>query len=133
MGTSLWSSGALLRKVCRREEAKDLVRLILERNSEYDGRRLSVVVEFAAGKVTSTIDRMTALYRPDSLVVGTRGTKLGLMQTPGSALGVPGMGSVSRYCVSHSPVTVIVIRPERKVKKTVEKRRADPKRRAQFE
>ncbi|KAG9005902.1 hypothetical protein FRB90_010144, partial [Tulasnella sp. 427] len=104
-----------------REEAKDLMRLILERNSEYEGRRLSVVVEFVAGKVTSTIDRMTALYRPDSLVVGTRGSK-GLMQTLGSA-----------YCVSHSPVPVIVVRPEKKVKKTVEKRRADPKRRAQFE
>ncbi|KAG8906764.1 hypothetical protein FRC00_012359, partial [Tulasnella sp. 408] len=77
-----------------REEAKDLMRLILERNSEYEGRRLSVVVEFVAGKVTSTIDRMTALYRPDSLVVGTRGSK-GLMQTLGSALGAPGMGSVS--------------------------------------
>jgi len=115
-----------------REDAKDLMRLILERNSEYEGRRLSVVVEFVAGKVTDTIDRMTALYRPDSLVVGTRGQR-SLMQTWGAALGAPGMGSVSRYCVSHSPVPVIVVRPERKVRKTVEKRRADPKRRAQFE
>jgi len=115
-----------------REDAKDLMKLILDRNSEYDSRRLSVIVEFVGGKVTDTIDRMTALYRPDSLVVGTRGQR-SLMQTWGAALGAPGVGSVSRYCVSHSPVPVIVVRPERKVKKTVEKRRADPKRRAQFE
>ncbi|KAG8850831.1 hypothetical protein FRB96_009568 [Tulasnella sp. 330] len=115
-----------------RDEANDLMKLILERNSEYEGRRLSVIVEFVAGKVTDTIDRMTALYRPDSLVVGTRGER-SLMQTWGAALGAPGVGSVSRYCVSHSPVPVIVVRPERKVRKTVEKRRADPKRRAQFE
>lgn len=40
----------------------------------------------------------------------------------------PGMGSVSRFCVSHSPVPVIVVRPERKVKKHLEKRQNDPKR-----
>jgi hypothetical protein len=80
------------------------------------------------------------------------------------ALGAPGMGSVSRFAVSHSPVPVIVVRyvtlpdsqmiayltpllicpllsvphdprrmslpcrPERKVKKTLQKRQADPKR-----
>ncbi|KAG8900049.1 hypothetical protein FRB99_006281 [Tulasnella sp. 403] len=115
-----------------RDEARELMKLILDRNSEYDGRRLSVIVEFVAGRVTEIIDRMTALYRPDSLVVGSRGSR-SLMQTWGAALGAPGMGSVSRYCVSHSPVPVIVVRPERKVKKTVEKRRANPKRRAQFE
>jgi len=115
-----------------RDQAKDLMQLILDRNSEYESRRLSVIVEFVSGKVTETIDRMTALYRPDSLVVGTRGER-SLMQTWGAALGGPGVGSVSRYCVSHSPVPVVVVRPERKVRKTVEKRRADPKRRAQFE
>ncbi|KAG8932470.1 hypothetical protein FRC03_006060 [Tulasnella sp. 419] len=115
-----------------REDAKDLMKRILDKNTEYPGRGLSVIVEFVAGKVTETIDRMTALYRPDSLIVGTRGQR-SLMQTWGAALGAPGMGSVSRYCVSHSPVPVIVVRPERKVKKSVEKRKADPKRRAVFE
>jgi len=44
-----------------------------------------------------------------------------------------GIGSVSKYCLSHSPVPVIVVRPERKVKKVLEKRRADPKRGRHFE
>ena len=33
-----------------------------------------------------------------------------------------------RYCLSRSPVPVIVVRPGRKLRKAVEKRRADPKR-----
>jgi len=111
-----------------REEAKELLKHILDRNSEFEGRNLSVVVEFVAGPITNTIERMIALYRPDSLVVGFRG-KTGALRAFGAALGAPGMGSVSRYCVSHSPVPVIVVRPERNVRKTVEKRAADPKRR----
>lgn len=43
------------------------------------------------------------------------------------------MGSVSKYCLSHSPVPVIVVRPERKVRKGVEKRKADPKRGRHFD
>ena len=31
----------------------------------------------------------------------------------------------ARYCLSHSPVPVIVVRPERKAKKEAEKRKAD--------
>lgn len=38
-----------------------------------------------------------------------------------------------RYCLSHSPVPVIVVRPGRKLRKAVEKRRADPKRGTHFE
>lgn len=34
------------------------------------------------------------------------------------------MGSISRFAVSHSPVPVVVVRPERKVKKTQDKREA---------
>jgi hypothetical protein len=48
-------------------------------------------------------------------------------------MGMIGMGSISKYCLSHSPVPVIVVRPERKVKKNVEKRKADPKRGRHFE
>ncbi|KAG8723207.1 hypothetical protein FRC09_004241 [Ceratobasidium sp. 395] len=115
-----------------REEAKELMKLILSKNSEHEGRQLSVVVEFVAGKITSTIERLIALYRPDSLVVGTRG-QTGLVKTWSQAFLTPGMGSVSRYCVSHSPVPVIVVRPERKVRKSMEKRRTDGRRRHQFE
>ena len=94
--------------------------------------QLSIVVEFIAGKTTQTIDRLIALYRPDSIVVGTRGTR-GMMQAWGAAFGAPGMGSVSKYCLSHSPVPIIVVRPESKVRKTIEKRRADPKRGKHFD
>lgn len=58
--------------------------------------QLSVVVEFVAGKITATIERLIALYRPDSLVVGTRG-QTGLVKTWSAAFLAPGMGSVSRY------------------------------------
>lgn len=43
------------------------------------------------------------------------------------------MGSVSRYVLIHSPVPIIVVRPERKVKKAVQKRKADPKRGIHFD
>jgi hypothetical protein len=118
-----------------RDEAKELMKLILGKNSEHEGRQvrhsqrfhhsplirldtcesklnhhsflpivaysdisaqLSVVVEFVAGKITSTIERLIALYRPDSLIVGTRG-QTGLVKTWSAAFLAPGMGSVSRY------------------------------------
>lgn len=102
--------------------------------------------------MTETIERLIALYRPDSLIVGTKGQR-GVIQAWGAAFGAPGMGSVSkcvfryalrffwlsllndvhRYCLSHSPVPVIVVRPERKVRQSKEKRRADPKRGLHFE
>lgn len=93
--------------------------------------QLSIIVEFIAGKVTTTIDRLIALYRPDSVVVGTRGTRG--MKAWGAAFGAPGMGSVSKYCLSHSPVPIIVVRPESKVRKAMEKRKADPKRGKHFD
>lgn len=71
--------------------------------------------------------KMIALYRPDSLVVGTKGQRSKVSRW-GKAFGAPGMGSISRFAVSHSPVPVIVVRPERKVKKTQQKREAAGKR-----
>jgi hypothetical protein len=56
-----------------------------------------------------------------------------MIQSWGAAFGAPGMGSVSRYCLSHSPVPVIVVRPERKVRKAMEKRKANPKRGKHFD
>ncbi|KAJ8507148.1 hypothetical protein ONZ45_g10450 [Pleurotus djamor] len=56
------------------------------------------------------------------------------MTIPGmSSMGSIGVGSVSKYCLTHSPVPIIVVRPERKVRKAIEKRRADPKRGRHFE
>ncbi|KAK4685967.1 hypothetical protein P7C73_g4169, partial [Tremellales sp. Uapishka_1] len=129
-----------------REDAHTLLATVLDKNNEEENRRISVVVEFVAGRVTEMLLKMIALYRPDSLVVGTKGQRTRL-QSWGMALGgtflsqvhvnsapsltipaAPGMGSVSRFAVSHSPVPVIVVRPERKVKKTLAKRQNDPKR-----
>ena len=135
-----------------RDDARELMRRIQDKCVDLDHNRkvrppshsrlalpdrlffsqLSIVVEFIAGKTTQTIDRLIALYRPDSIVVGTRGTR-GMMQAWGAAFGAPGMGSVSKYCLSHSPVPIIVVRPESKVRKTIEKRRADPKRGKHFD
>jgi len=125
-----------------RDEARELMRSIQEKSVESDAtRKLSLILEFIPGKITDTIDRLIALYRPDSLVVGTRGRRFGagLVQGLGAGLvqglgvGSASIGSVSKYCLSHSPVPVIVVRPGRKLRKAVEKRRADPKRGKHFE
>ena len=74
------------------------MRVIQEKCVEYDAeRRLSIIVEYIAGKVTQTIDRLIALYRPESVVVGTRGQR-SVMQAWAGAFGAPGVGSVSK-CV----------------------------------
>jgi hypothetical protein len=61
------------------------------------------------------------LYEPAILVVGTRGKSLG---------GFQGLlpGSVSKYCLQHSPVPVIVVRPSSKRDKARNKRANDPDR-----
>ncbi|OAX36893.1 hypothetical protein K503DRAFT_720608 [Rhizopogon vinicolor AM-OR11-026] len=116
-----------------REEARELMRHIQEKCIEYDpDRKLSIIVELIAGKITTTLERLIALYRPDSVVVGSRGQR-SMMQAWGAAFGAPGVGSVSKYCLSHSPVPIIVVRPERKVRKVLAKRRADPKRGTHFD
>lgn len=55
--------------------------------------QLSIIIEFIAGKVTEAIDRLIALYRPDSLVVGSRGQRG--VKAWSAALG-GAVGSVSR-------------------------------------
>ncbi|KAJ3811386.1 hypothetical protein F5876DRAFT_39804 [Lentinula aff. lateritia] len=112
-----------------REDARALMAYIQAKSQEYDpDRKLSIILEYIAGKVTDALDRLIALYKPDSVVVGTRGRKAWQV-----GIGKGTMGSISRYCLTHSPVPIIVVRPERKVKKTVEKRRADPKRGTHFD
>ncbi|VDB96710.1 unnamed protein product [Peniophora sp. CBMAI 1063] len=116
-----------------RAEAREYIRRIQEKCYDADpDRRVSITLEFIAGKVTQTIDRLIALYRPDSLIVGTRGPR-GMIQAMSSKFGATAVGGVSKYCLSHSPVPVIVVRPESKVRKTMEKRRANPKRGTHFD
>ncbi|KAJ7099266.1 hypothetical protein B0H15DRAFT_771283 [Mycena belliarum] len=114
-----------------RDEARQFMLQIQEKSVEYDPeRKLSLILEYIPGRITNTIDRLIALYRPDSVVVGTRGKKAWQAMT---MMGKGGIGSVSKYCLTHSPVPIIVVRPERKVKKAMEKRRADPKRGTHFD
>ena len=61
--------------------------------------QLSLILEYIPGKITSTIDRLIALYRPDSLVVGTRGgRRFGFVSGLGfsQGLGSVSIGSVSK-------------------------------------
>lgn len=115
--------------------------------------KISIILEFIAGRVTTTLDRLIALYRPDSVVVGMRGQRRGVLGFGGGRSGgvfsgksdllfsvvvftrisvLAGVGSVSKYALSHSPVPIIVVRPERKVRKVREKRLKDPKRGTHF-
>lgn len=71
------------------------MRSIQEKNVEYDAeRKLSLVLEYIPGKVTDSLDRLIALYRPDSLVVGTRGRRFGASLVQGFSGGT--IGSVSK-------------------------------------
>ena len=80
------------------------MRAIQDKCVEYDPeRKLSIIVEYIAGKLTQTIDRLIALYRPESLVVGTRGQR-SVMQAWAGAFGAPGVGSVSK-CVLRPSVS----------------------------
>ncbi|KAI8378737.1 hypothetical protein EDC96DRAFT_551009 [Choanephora cucurbitarum] len=53
-----------------------------------------------------------SVYQPSMLIVGTRGM---------SELKGMFINSVSKYCLQHSPVPVVVVRPEDKVKKQLKK------------
>ncbi|PVH98689.1 hypothetical protein DM02DRAFT_615625 [Periconia macrospinosa] len=102
-----------------RQEAEDLMKTIQKKNHE--NKAINLVLEFALGKVNKVIDEMINLYEPAILVVGTRGRSLG---------GFQGLlpGSVSKYCLQHSPVPVIVVRPSSKRDKARNKRALDPNR-----
>ncbi|KAK3831165.1 MAG: hypothetical protein J3R72DRAFT_455128 [Linnemannia gamsii] len=93
-----------------REEATKIMDTIREKNTS--NKQISIVVECMVGNVRDTIQHMTRLYKPDMLVVGTRGRS----SVKGFLL-----GSVSRYCLHHATVPVIVVRPERKLNKSKNK------------
>ena len=133
-----------------RTEAHELMEHIKAKNKD-DEKSISLILEFAVGKVQDTIQRMVrtfslfsypsilsispsfqnqrqtvtsdqiAIYEPACLIVGTRGRSLG---------GIQGLlpGSVSKYCLQNSPVPVIVVRPTAKREKKKRKRLADPTR-----
>ncbi|KAI8384641.1 uncharacterized protein BYT42DRAFT_563165 [Radiomyces spectabilis] len=89
-----------------REKATEVMDKIMK-NTTPD-KKISVIIEFVFGKVQETIQHMIAMYQPSLLIVGTRG----LSEFKGMLL-----GSISKYCLQHSPVPVVVVRPEGKHKK----------------
>ncbi|CUS11709.1 unnamed protein product [Tuber aestivum] len=111
------SSDAALQERQYRHEAQNLLDQIIEKNE--DDKSISIILEFSVGKVQETIQKMIHIYEPVILIVGTRGRSLG---------GLQGLlpGSVSKYCLQHSPVPVIVVRPSSKRDKKKAKRKADP-------
>jgi hypothetical protein len=60
------------------------------------------------------------IYAPDSLIVGTRGRD--------GAIGGLLPGSMSKYCLQHSPVPVIVVHPSQRRLHRKNKRQKDPDR-----
>ncbi|KAF2097582.1 adenine nucleotide alpha hydrolases-like protein, partial [Rhizodiscina lignyota] len=102
-----------------RAEAENLMKQIQEKNVE--NKAINLILEFAVGKVQDVIDDMIKIYEPAILIVGTRGRSLG---------GFQGLlpGSVSKWVLQHSPVPVIVVRPNSKRAKGKRKRLQDPTR-----
>lgn len=100
-----------------REEAHKFLEHILSKNTE--GRKVSLVLEFALGDVQSMIKRMIQIYEPSVLVVGTKGR---------SIEGFKGLlpGSVSKWCLQHSPIPVVVVKPKQKRDNKKAKREANP-------
>ena len=113
-----WSGGMGERGY--RREAEKFLDAIEKKNSE--DRAISLILEFAIGKVHDTIQHMIRVYEPAMLVVGTRGKSLTGYQ------GLLSSGSVSKYCLQYSPVPVIVVRPSSKREAKKKKRLRDPSR-----
>ncbi|GAA6019825.1 hypothetical protein JCM11491_000285 [Sporobolomyces phaffii] len=102
-----------------RDEAEDVLEDLMQRNG--DQKSMSFVVEFAIGEIEETIHRMIEIYKPDSLIVGTRGR-------PDSLIKSAFMGSISKWAVARCPVPVVVVRPDDKVRESLERRLQDSKR-----
>ncbi|GJN92914.1 hypothetical protein Rhopal_005956-T1 [Rhodotorula paludigena] len=102
-----------------RDEAEGVLEYLMRKNGEV--KQISLIVEFAIGPIEETIHRMIEIYKPDSLIVGTRGR-------PDSLFKSAFMGSISRWAVARSPVPVVVVRPDDKVREGLERRMQDSKR-----
>ncbi|GAA5874407.1 hypothetical protein JCM8547_005390 [Rhodosporidiobolus lusitaniae] len=102
-----------------RDEAEGVLEYLMKKNGEE--KQISLIVEFAIGPIEETIHRMIEIYKPDSLIVGTRGKPDSLFR---SAM----MGSISRWAVARSPIPVVVVRPDDKVRETLNRRLQDSKR-----
>ncbi|KAF6832206.1 universal stress protein family [Colletotrichum plurivorum] len=103
------------------DEAKKIMASIVERNGA--NRALSIVLEYAWGKLHSTFQMLIQMHQPAMLIVGTRGRSLGGLQGL-----VNTRNSFSKYCLQYSPVPVVVVRPTEKREKKKNKRQNDSER-----
>lgn len=93
------------------EDAQNVIQSIQDRNSL--NRAISIILEYAVGKLHATFQKLIQMYSPAMLIVGTRGRSLGGLQGL-----VNTRNSFSKYCLQYSPVPVVVVRPtEKRVKK----------------
>ncbi|CZR59245.1 uncharacterized protein PAC_09137 [Phialocephala subalpina] len=109
------------RNVERRDYQKDAKKIMAEIQKRSDmNKAISIVLEYAVGKLSTTFGKMIALYEPAMLIVGTKGRSLG-----GFAGLVNQRNSFSKWCLQYSPIPVVVVRPTEKRLKKKEKRGAD--------
>lgn len=87
--------------------------------------QISITVEFLSGPIKSSILRLVTMYRPESLTIGTRGKQVSALE---KMLGTTPLGNLSKSLIWQSPVPVIIVRPEDRVKKHLLKRMSDPRR-----
>lgn len=100
-----------------RAEAHSFLEHIMTKNTK--DKKISLILEFTLGSVESMIKRMIQIYEPAVLVVGTKGR---------SREGFKGLlpGSVSKWCLQHSPIPVVVVKPVSKRESNKAKREANP-------
>ncbi|KAF9437903.1 hypothetical protein BGZ76_010614 [Entomortierella beljakovae] len=93
-------------EIAARAEATKIMEMIRKKNTS---KEINIVVEYLVGTIRDSIQHMIRMYEPSMLVVGTRGrsTVKGFL-----------LGSISRYCLNHSPIPVTVVRPANQVKKS---------------
>lgn len=101
-----------------RDEANKFLEHLISKNTK--DKKISLILEFAVGRVQTMIKRMIQIYEPSILVVGTKGR---------SMEGFKGLlpGSISKWCLQHSPIPVVVVQPIDKREQSRSKREADPK------
>ncbi|RYP04497.1 hypothetical protein DL765_010171 [Monosporascus sp. GIB2] len=103
------------------DDAMRLMESIKAKNTQ--NHAISLILEYAVGKLHSTFQHLIKIYSPSMLIVGTKGR---------SHDGVQGFitnrSSFSKYCLQYSPVPVVVVRPTEKRKKKKLKRIGDPSR-----
>lgn len=116
--SNIISDGNLERKQYQ-EDARQLMAAIQKKND--DNRAVSIVLEFAVGKVNATFQKMIQIYDLAMLIVGSRGRSLGVFQGL-----VSNRNSFSKWCLQYSPIPVVVVRPPEKRMNERAKRDADP-------